>query len=69
MKELMFIPTEDLIDELKSRCTVFITAYVAKDDKGEKIESRWSEASSWIELIGLANILRTNIEQEFREGE
>ena len=65
MKELMFIPTEDLIDELKSRCKPFIAAFINEDESGEKIQVRWGEADSWIELLGLVNAARVDIERHF----
>ena len=68
MKDLIFVPTEDLIEELRTRNRLFVAAYVNKDEKeGEMIQTRWSDSNSWMELIGLANILKSNIEAEFQK--
>jgi len=69
MKELIFISTEDLIEELESRSTLFVAAYISKDETGEKIQSRWSEAESWLSLTGLVNILKSNIEAESQKDD
>jgi len=60
MMDLSLIPMDDLIKEMESRCSSFITAYEFHKNKDILSEFRYGEGN-WNDAVRLANILNNDI--------
>ena len=66
MRQIELIPTEDLITEIMNRVECLVMAYKQIDEGNKpRIKTHWSNDSFYIELIGMADVIKYQLQEDF----
>ena len=66
MKDINLISTNELISELMSRSDGLVLAYMnTKSGNEEIIYTKWSDKAPYLELIGMADMLKYQLLDEY----